>query len=194
MGNDSDTGCCIMLGLLGLGAGKTLSKYLVIAIAVAALMFGIWAVVQSYNKALEKAAQIEAQLQVANSETEAANENTEQVAQMYATQTEQLKRSRRLSHQRAISRRQATAALALNLNSSMPDFSSVNGRLCKHLGRLQGSPTAGCMPTDTETGQADSRTYTPVATIDRTSILNLESALSQCADYIESVDMPELGR
>jgi len=177
-----------MLSMLGLLGGKTIGKYVVIAGAVAAVAFGMWLAVQSYNKAIAKAAQIEAKLQQANNETEVANENTEQVARMYATQTEQLKRSRRLSHQRAISRQQATAALALTLNGALPDFVSIAVRLCEHLGRIQGSPVAGCMPSSTEAGQAGGRSYTPVATIDKLSVLNLESALSQCADYVESVE------
>jgi len=176
-----------MLAALGMLGGKAIGKYIAMGAAIVAVGFGLWLMVQSYNKAIEKAAQGEIKLQRANSETESANANTEQVARMYATQKTQLESARRLSHQRAISRQQATAALALNLNSALPDFGSINGRLCEQLSRIQGSPVNGC-PDMPEAGQAGSRVYKAIATIDQASIINLESTLRQCADYIESVE------
>jgi len=66
-----------MLSRLGLLGGKAIGKYIAIAIAVGALLFGIWVVVQSYNKAIEKAAQNKAKFQQANSETEKSRSNNE---------------------------------------------------------------------------------------------------------------------
>jgi len=175
-----------MLSVLGLLGGKAIGKYVIIAGLVAAVAFGMWLAVQSYNKAIEKAARIEAKLQQANSETEVANANTEAVAQMYTESQRQVEQERRTARRFRIQRNDATAVIANALN--LRDFSAVNRGLCVQLSRINGYKIDSCETSMSEAGTPDSKKYSPIATIDRTSIINLESALGQCADYIESVE------
>jgi hypothetical protein len=161
------------------------AKLIIAAILMSAIA-GVGAVVMGWKHDAES-------VPVLKQEVTDEKANTKRLAGMYATQQKESKRYRKLAHDRAIVRETVTAALALNLNSKLPDFDAVNAGVCKQLERIQGSPVEGCMSSSTEAGQTGGRHYTPFATIDKQSVLNFESALSQCADYIELSERPAGG-
>jgi len=172
-----------MLAILSMIGGKTIGKYVIIAGVVAAIAFGMWLAVQSYNKAITDNAKKDLQLSQANSEVEQSNADKKQMAGIIAAERERTRAAQQLAHQRAISRQQATAALAGYLNSN--SSADINRMLCDAAARIQGSPVAGCGKEVLATGSARAESdHSASYVITDSTVEAIHSALIQCGDYI----------
>jgi len=148
------------------------------------IVAGIFAVINGWRGDAARLPVIQHQLKEANTETEVANANTESVVSMYEERGAALQRAQRLAQQRRVMAQQATQQLAGYLTAA--DYPAINARLCEQLGRIQGSPVAGCGAEVLDTGAPGAGSdHAPFAIITKATVTATESALHQCADYID---------
>jgi len=179
-----------MLTVLSMLGGKAIGKYVIIAAAIAAVAFGIWTAVQSYNTALARAATIQAKLLQANEATEAANENTNRMAGMLAAERDRTRAAQQLARARAKRANATSVALTHILNTAgSPAVAKFERMLVEQLERGQGYKFDSNTSPDTASKASVPAPFLPFACFDKQTARAMIHNAMVAADYIDDVEL-----
>jgi len=178
-----------MLTVLSMLGGKTIGKYVIIAATIAAVAFGIWLAVQSYNKAIADNAKKDIQLRQSYEQVEQSNEDKKQLARMLAAERDRTRAAQQLARARAKRANATSVALTRILNTAgSPAVAEFERMLMEQLERGQGYKFDSDTSPATSSTASVSAPFIPFACFDKATARAMIHNAMVAADYITDVE------
>jgi len=169
--------------------GKTIGKYVIIAAAIAAVAFGIWTAVQSYNKAIADNARKSLQLEQSYEQVRQSNEDKKQLAGMLAAERDRTRAAQQLARARAKRANATSVALTHILNTAgSPAVAKFERMLVEQLERGQGYKFDSDTSPDTTRAASVPAPFIPFACFDKQTARAMIHNAMVVADYIDDVE------
>jgi len=170
--------------------GRSIGKYVIIAAAIAAVAFGIWTAVHSYNKAIADNARKSLQLKQSYKEVRQSNEDKKQLAGMLAAERDRTRAAQQLARARARRANATSVALTHILNTAgSPAVAKFERMLVEQLERGQGYKFDSNTSPDTASKASVPAPFIPFACFDKTTARAMIHNAMVAADYIDDVEL-----